>query len=129
MKRTFLGIALFVITLVLPIQSAEALSCRQVADLNEQLRVAALKDFGFGMNSKESIAFLVKVYQAIQKNSTCVSSARALEVKSTIKTVQSACKTKKPSDAGYQKWIGQRDYWAGLYGKNFKFACSIWGKV
>ncbi len=127
--RRFLPVLLLTLLLT-PIQSSDAASCRQVADLNEQLRIAGIRDSSYGLNSKVSIAFTVKVYKAVYQNQSCVSSFRASEVKSGIKAIQSACKSRKTSDPGYLDWKrSERDYWGGIYGKNFSYACSQWNSI
>lgn len=121
---------LILITILTPIYNADALSCRQVADLNEQSRIANLKDLSYGFDTQSGIAFTVKVHKANYENQSCISSKRALEVKSVIKAIQSACNPRKTSDPTYIDWKrSERDYWGGLFGKNFVYACSLWKKI
>ena len=121
---------LILITVLTPIYNADALSCRQVADLNEQKRIADLKNFSYGFDTRSGIAFGVKVYKANYQNQSCISSEKALEVKFVIKAIQSACNPRKTSDPTYIDWKrSERDYWGGLFGKNFNYACSLWKAI
>lgn len=125
MKRLIPIVMLF--TLLTPVHPAEALSCRQVAQLNEKLRVASITNPKYGLDTKASIAFTFKVYQARYQNQGCVTSEQVSTVVNVANAIQSACKVRKSSEAGYKEWKKwERDFWAGQYGKNFSYACTVW---
>ena len=115
------------IALLTPLQPAEALTCRQVAQLNEQLRVASITNPKYGLNTKASIAFTFKVYQARYQNQGCVTADQVSTVVDVANAIQSACKVRKSTEAGYKEWKKwERDFWVGQYGKNFSYACIVW---
>jgi hypothetical protein len=117
------------IALLTPAHPAEALSCRQVAQLNEQLRVASITNPGYGLDSKASIAFTFKVYQARYQNQGCVTSEQVTGAVDVVKAIQNACRVRKSSEADYQEWKKwDRDFWAGQFGKNFSYACTVWNR-
>jgi len=117
------------LALLTPLQPAEALTCRQVAELNEQLRVAIITNPKYGLNTKASIAFTFKVYQARYQNQGCVTSEQVQGVVDVAIAIQNACKVRKSSEPGYKEWKKfDRDFWAGQYGKNFSYACTVWNK-
>jgi hypothetical protein len=125
MKR-LIPIVLFV-TYLTPVHHAEALTCRQVAQLNEQLRVASITNPKYGLNTKASIAFTFKVYQARYQNQSCVTSEQVSTVVDVAIAIQSACKVRKSSEPGYKEWKKwERDFWVGQYGRNFSYACTLW---
>ena len=127
MKRVFP--VLLLVSLLTPLSPAEALTCRQVAELNEELRIASIRNPKFGLNTRKSIKFTVKVYQANYQNPSCVTSKQVTDVVSVVQAIQSACKVRRISEPGYKDWKKfERDFWASTYGRNFKYACSLWNK-
>ena len=117
------------IALLTPLQAAEALTCRQVAQLNEQLRVASITNPKYGLNTRASIAFTFKVYQARYQNQGCVTSEQVSTVVDVANAIQSACKVRKSSEVGYKEWKkSERDFWVGQYGNNFSYACTVWNR-
>lgn len=127
MKRLIPIVMLF--ALLTPVHPAEALSCRQVAQLNEQLRVASITNPKYGLDTKASIAFTFKVYQARYQNQGCVTSEQVATVVDVATAIQNACRVRKSSEAGYKEWKKwDRDFWAGQYGKNFSYACTVWNR-
>jgi hypothetical protein len=118
---------LLFISILNPIESAQAVSCRKVADLNEQLRVSGIRDSGFGLNSKESITFTVNVYRTNLQNQNCISSSQVTQTIKTVRAINIACTEIKKSDPRYLEWKKfDRNFWQGMFGKNFKFACQAY---
>ena len=117
--------------LLVPIrfQQAEALSCRQIADQNEEYRIAVLRNPNFGLRTKSSIAFTVKVYKNSFGNQECISKARLVEIVEVTKAIQFACKIVKPNSSDYKVWKDRREFWARMYGSNFNYACSLWNEI
>jgi hypothetical protein len=97
--------------------------------LEEQLRIASIKNGTFGLDTKANISTNIMVYRTVYKNPKCVSDQRYNSVVDVIANSKYACSKMNTNNPSYQEWRSNRDYWAGLYGKNFNYACSLWNGI
>lgn len=121
---------ILILGFIIPIQPANAITCKQVANLQEDLRMKGILNGSFGLDTRVNIAFSINVRKTIFKNPSCVSDFEYETTVGMISSIKSACLNLNKSDPKYKKWkIDERDYWAGLYGKNFNYACSLWKSI
>jgi|GEM_PF-5854238 len=102
--------------------------CTRVANLEEENRRKGLTNYEWFF-TRGGIDWSTKVYQTILRNQSCVSERRFQEAIDVTTELQAVCKTVKKSSANYAEWKSDREYWKGVYGRAFSYACMKWAKV